>query len=369
MTWRAFLLDVRSGRVGAELPLAADAGSWRETLNGIPEWSLKLGKANMGSIPDSALLPWAQGTLVTYDGHPVLAGPIVKPYSETTTTISLDCRGIEQTISGWRVLPREYDKGGDLRIDAPLFFDGLSLGEIQWRIVATQMARLGALPIVHGMPASTGIHQRTYETWNLANNNALQRVQEIAEVIGGPDFAFWPQWDGVDVSWSMVHGIGDDEALPQATEPVIDLKAAHGPVASFTPLSDWDPATCVYGIGAGQEEGILISVQRAAFPERLRIPPREDVLSDTGTDDWGLVQAHARAEGESRVHPVRQLSIELSVDHQSAGLVHWRNGHAAIVDADPTVWRTPIPERAWWRAISRHGSIGATTYTVELQEA
>lgn len=369
MSWRAFLLDIRSGRVGVELPLAADAGSWRETLNGIPEWSLKLGKADMGSIPDSALLPWAQGTLVTFDGHPILAGPIVKPYAETTTTITVECRGIEQTISGWRVLAREHTLGGELRDDAPLRLEGLSLGEIQWRLVQTQMQRLGVLPIVHGVPASTGIHERTYDAWNLSNNECFQRIQEVSEVIGGPDFAFWPEWVArdVDVRWSMVHGIVE-EALPQVHEPVIDLTATHGPVATFTPIRHWDPATCVYGIGAGQGAGTLISIQRPAIPEGLRIPAREDVLPDTGTDVWDLVQAHARAEGDSRVWPTIQLSVDLSVDHQSAGLVQWRNGHAAQVTVGSD-WRSVPAGTSLWRSIARHGQIGATTYSVELQEA
>lgn len=367
--WAAHLIDLRSGRLGAQLDLSTGGGTWREVINGIPEWTLTVGKESLDHVPDAALLPWACGTVVTFDGEPLLAGPIIEPYSEGLETITLECQGIEATVAGWKVLPRDYDKGGDLREDAPLAFTGLSLGEIQWRIVQTQMARTGLMPIVHGVPASTGNHQRTYETWNLANNNAFDRIVEVAEVINGPDFAFWPRWRtrDVDVEWAMVHGIGQT-TLPQEHSPVIDLTAQAGPTADFTPMTEWDPATCVYGIGAGEGAGTLVSVQRPQFPVHLRIPVREDVLPDTGTDDWALVQAHARAEGVARVWPTYQLSAGLDVSHPSAGLRLWRCGHAAEVTIGPR-WRVSrvLPETGRWRAIARSGSIGASTFTVELQ--
>lgn len=362
--WGAHLIDVRSGRVGARLDVTADAGSWRETLNAIPEWDVKVGKESLSTVPEDDLLPWANGVVVTFDGEPLLAGPITKPYSEDRTTVTLSCAGIEQTLAGWRVLPRNYTKGGDLREDAPLRFEGLTLGEIQWRLVLTQMQRLVMLPIRHGVPATTGTRQRTYETWNLSNNQLLERIREVAHVIGGPDFAFWPQWSqrGSRVEWLMVHGTGD-EWLPQTHEPAIDLAAASGPVASFAPIAEWEPVTTVYGVGAGQGAGTLISVQR----QELDIPAIEDVLSDTGTDNWDLVQEHARAEGRSRLEPVHQLSVTLDAVHPSAGLGLWRCGQVAQVKTGPG-WRRVLPSGSW-RAIARHGRIGASTYTVELQEA
>ena len=375
---QAQLLTVATGRLGA--PLDELGGTWDWVAGGMPEM-----------VVECAAQPWLDGALplpllgrdglalILDDGEPWIAGPIIGPIDDskmiTTKTVGLTARGIEHVFDGWIVLPANYRQGADLMAAPPLTIRANSWGTIAARLVQSQVARNGRLPIVYGSLIEDGNrYVRNYDTWNLANNGLWKRLTELQALnedgdVPGPDMSFRPEMAGaVDLRWRMLWGTSRQSSLPQDWVPVIDLTSAQGPVAGWSPIVAWEPATRVYAVGAGQESGQLVSMSDRRELLGLGMIPREHVMPDTSNDDWPLLQRRADSRAAHLSRPVVQLTVTLDARHQATRLGGWMPGHIALVTVpEGASLHIPAGTRRW-RCIRMHGRIGASTYTVELQE-
>lgn len=366
-TWTAHLIETVTGRLGAKLEVTS--GSWEDPLNDIPSTTLTIAKSEqMGQIGSRWWTPWMCGAVLCWDDVPLLAGPLTEPVKETRTTLSLTVKGIEALLARWVVLDRNFDSGDALRNGPAVAYTGLSLGSIAWQLVAQGMGRNGSLPIVHGSPDEQTGHQRTYEAWNLANNSLWKRLSEITAVIGGPDLAFRPEWaDDAHryVRWRMMHGTEAQPQIAQDRTPVIDDTTQGRPDVAMEPASEWDATNHLYATGAGEEAGMLVSQSVAERPTLM--PVLEDVMSDSSTESWDLVQAHCDAGLATRQQWLTQIPLTVACESPQARLTDWHTGDAVQVTLG-TDWWTLAAGTGRMRCVKRSGQIGAATYTVDLQE-
>ena len=369
MRLRVQQILVATGEIVADLDLVDPAAfGVTDVVNDIPEIS--------GLVVDKetarGLVPWRDGIAVTDvdSGMMLAAGPIIdEPADLGRDHATITAAGIEAVLAGWHVLgPVEHASGRELMHASASVFTAGSRGTIGWLMVEETMRRVGRLPIRHESPTEAGDnYQYTVQPWDFQNNNLWTLLQGLAGE--QPDIGFWPATDGEWVWWDFVHGTDAQDSLPQTTMPVIDLTAVRGPVASVKPtVSAAADATRVYGTGAGQEAGQIVS---AAYNDQLRqvpgVPVRERVISEGSITEaeWDRLDRLVQVEagGDARVV---QLDVELEAADPGVGVTRWRPSNLCRVEAAAWEWLA-VPESGLWRMISRTIRAGSSTYGVKLQ--
>lgn len=340
-------------------------------LNGTSSWDVTLAKAQWKRLSPRWWRPWATGVLITWDGVPVLAGPMVELPSSTRDTVTLSCQGLEAVLARRLVLARGFGPGEEKALTgSTVALSGLSLGTIMQEVVAHATNRPGAaLPIVFRVPREKGVHQRTYEGWNLQNNNALKRLTELSEVIGGPDFAFRPEWEreGETIRWGMWHGTNGSPFMPQVRTVSLDLTAPVSVVAKYELTPDSTSVTSKhYETGAGEGPGLLVAVRED--PARLwdGMPLLESVGSTSDTEVAAVLADRAETALEAGAAPLVQLTA--TVDGSAPRLVpgSWWVGDAMRVTLTGELL-VPDGTREW-RVIAAKGSWASQMIDIDFQE-
>ncbi|WIY84340.1 hypothetical protein [Propionimicrobium sp. PCR01-08-3] len=385
MSWSVHLIETLTGQVVARI--GPTAATWSDgPLNGIPEckatvpkYGLPRRRVDGGDLPDvlreyweRSIFPWSNGLLVCYDGQPLTAGPITAPPAEKLLTVDLSAQGIEALLNQWIVLDKNYPDGEALAKGGNVKLSAGNLSRLAWLYVQQSIQRNGYLPIVDGMPDADGTaNYRDMEPWNLQNNGLWKRLTEMTEVINGPDIAFRPEWmpgeEGSRIRWRMVAGSTVSPYIGQERMPRIDMTAPHSTITSVGPKVAWTPSTRVYGYGSGEGAGQIIAIATAEDSIRYRLPVLESVMADGGVDNAELVQQHTDADVAAKAKPTVQVPISLACDDPSAGVSRWWTGDACMLVPDTRWWSIPKATKPW-RCINRSGTVGASTYTVELQE-
>lgn len=363
MSWVIHLVETTSGQVGRTLDPAS--GSWSIELNKIDSGSVTVAKADLAGINRSWFSPWWGSVVFSYvtdDGQviPWCGGPIISWPAEDVDTITLDWRGIREVLAH-RHMEKDYAHRG------------LSLGAIAWEVVRAGMDKPGGgLPIVHGSPyeqLKPG-HQRTYEAWNLANNECDKRLTEISNVINGPDIMFRPRWANpgmTAVEWVMVHGTSWDVSIAQDTHMVWDTTAAATHVTDPSIVSDGSQiATRVWGTGAGEGAGTTITRAESLTLVKAGLPFLETVISDSDQAKAEPIrQKCLGALAESR-QMVDQLSVSVYAAHPPTPVGTWHVGDDVTVGLGEGWLSIPAGERSM-RIIKASGDLSEIV-KVELQE-
>lgn len=368
--WQGFLFDTVTGLVGARLDLAAE-GSWSMELNGVPAWTVTLAKAQWVRFDPRWWRPWATGVLMTWDDTPVLAGPIIELPTSTRDMVTLSCQGVEAVLGRRLVLKQGYGPGEEKQLTgSTVALTGLSLGTIMQEVVAHAMNRGGAaLPIVFKVPREKGIHERTFEGWNLQNNGCLKRLTELSEVIGGPDFAFRPEWErpGEKIRWGMWHGTNGSPFIPQKRIVSLDLTAPTGVVAEYTITPDSTEITSKhYETGAGEGPGLLVVVRED--PARLwdGMPLLESVASTSDTETPKVLVDRAETAISAGGAPLIQLTVKVDGAAPRLSLGSWWVGDAMRVTLKDELL---VPDGAReWRVIAAKGAWDSQIIDIEFQE-
>ncbi|MED6116905.1 hypothetical protein PIB30_104675, partial [Stylosanthes scabra] len=236
----------RGGRAASGCGVRTESGNIKVRKSDLARWSTEW------------WAPWSGGVLLVHHGpdgvdRPIAAGPITGWSAETAEDLTLDWKGIREILAH-RVIAQD------------LKFSGVSLGTIAWRVVhdMSEIKPGGGLPIVHGSPEETvtddADHQRTYESWNLANNGIDKRLTEISEVIGGPDIMFRPQWandEHTGVVWAMVHGTEGRPRIAQTWTADMDTTAPRAGLSDLSVKSEASHiVTRVWATGSGEGAGV-----------------------------------------------------------------------------------------------------------------
>lgn len=355
--WLAVLIDARTGRFMDQLDVFGTP-TVDDTVNQTTRVAISVPKRQARD-----LVPMHHGVALLHGDHVLVAGPLTENAKDAGRDwASLPFAGIEAVFEGWHALGEtEFVTGDELRTATASHVDAGSLGSVAWNIVDQAMRRLGRLPIVHGTPYEEGsVGYPDIPTWNLEKNRVGDLLAEISKGIG-PDIAFWPRLneDRSGVEWEMVHGTFAQPMIEQTRMPYIDLTADGVGVAALEPARDWKSlATRVYGVGAGQEAGQLVSMSYVDRTRQMAMIPRERLVNSTSTDDWPELQRIVDGEAQVSSFPIRQLDLTLSIDDSEAGLWAWRPGHACCLLVGDDWLDIPAGEStcAWCRVRRRQAN-------------
>lgn len=408
------LVRTLSGAVQASTSVAA--GHWTDAINTAGEIKSK--------VPTSwalkhRVMPWRDALLVCNDGHPIAFGPIIDEPEGDREFVTLTAgdlwsildhrvvtnrdypsagkgrpeiiaevmamRPADKTDDDWRRAIDEYFGGepadllngpakdalnawgateaGNALAESTTSFYGLSLGTIAWRLVELAQNRpQGWLPVSLATPEQIGIHQRSYQGFNLGNNSVAKRLQEITEVIDGPDVAFRPRWveDGHLVEWAMHTGTVGMPEIGQDRLFEIDLTAPKTNAAIKKLTAVAEPAGRVYSTGAGQDQGTIIRVENGPLPEGM--PLIETVIADTQAENPDLLSARARGV----IGQGRTVQVAVDVPISAFPLHEWWAGDAMHVTFPAGYTQLPAGTYVM-RILSRSGSLASDMLTIEFQ--
>lgn len=368
MTWRAYLARTMDGATGRALVVTG--GSVTITLNGIEEIRVECSRASLAGVERHWWSPGSGAVLVTWEGDegevPIAAGRIDAPVGEDRAhkTITITASGPGAILADRTVLDRDYSPGEeDAAKTSTIYWSGVSLGSMVGRIVQAACAkRNGWLPIVVP-PVQYTSHERTYEGWNLGNNNAWKRIQELTEVIGGPDVMFRPRWvdsDHTAFEWALATGTEDQPGIAQQGPILWDSTSHDSPVESITVTSTAALAHRVYATGSGEGAGIALAIADAPLPEWM--PLVEAVIADSDADHDPLLREKAAAALVTQ--PLDQLDMQVSSRGQGA-FGTWHVGD--LVDVQVEGW-LHVPDGVHQaRLIAATFDLGSEVATVKCQ--
>lgn len=374
MTWGVWLIETTTGRVGPRVPLLAGSkAGW--CINGAGSWTVVTDGAWLDTVPRRWWYPWASGVLVCHDAgdgsgwRPVQAGPAaampsapVGPNGEAGQPVTLsggDYRAIlaERIITGWR----DWDGSSgtwDLQHEQ-LTLSGMSLGTIAARLVQKAMERYaGTLPIVlpaeleqTGLPDDDG-HRRTYQAHNLSNSSAAKLLDDLSNVIGGPDMALRPVLDLGDgmqpdrVAVEFRHGVEGQPQIPQAGMRVWDATRPRGNVTGLKVTCDASGmCTRAWATGAGQDADILMDVRQNEALMHAGAPLLERTRAYQSVTQHGTLLAHVDADLAAGAAPTVQWQVE--VDASAPGTrpaLDWHVGDRVRLLTPPTRARTRLED-------------------------
>lgn len=207
---------------------------------------------------------------------------------------------------------------------------GLSYRGIQSEIgaIATRRKQGGTLPIDWTYVGEKGSRTREYKAWNIQNISARKLIEDLTNILQGPDCDFEPYWaDSQHVRVRFVAGSDADIYLHAAAPPVeLSYFPGGGDIEDITvghasPIHRW------YATGAGTDESVLTAIAEDLSSVTSSTDPpilREGTYSDTDTDNLTVLQQHAQSRLAGNKRKLIQISgtVHFSDRDQSGQLLH-----------------------------------------------
>lgn len=319
MAWSAYLIEVRTGQIGPQLDV--EDLSWDISLNSTETLRASVIKSSLPENLDLSvwLSPWRSGILVRWNDFVVFAGPIISRPSEGFRTISFDCGGIRSLLMR-RYVVREVDSSTKLA-KSVISYTNMSLGTIAKKVVAVgQNKNGGGLPIRYAVADESGTndadHQRTYRGFNVSNLSVDDVLTKLSNVSRGPDIMFRPRLvDDSKVVWDLWTGTEDDPRILQEDEYVWDTTSVAGSVTDLVIVSTGSYMTNrVYSTGAGQDEGLLMTISEAPSLVQAGYPLLETVISTSQSENTSVVQAHGSGNLQANLDMLREITLTVRID-------------------------------------------------------
>lgn len=316
--WDAYLYKSTTGRIGPKLNY--ESLSWSVELNGIESISVSLRKADLPKVDLAQWLsPWWAGVILLWDGRPVVAGPITTRPNESINVVSINCGGIRSILAN-RIVAENHSDGKALA-KSKLHWQGYSLGTIaKLAVIACQQKPGGSLPISFPMADQTAAnnadHERTYKGFNVQNLNGDDVLTKLSNVIDGPDIMFKPRLiSDNQLTFDMFYGTEDRPRISQRSIPVWDTVPEKGQVADMSLIyTGTYQSSRVYSIGAGQDEGMLITIDTNETPLQKGYPLLEKVINVGSSAKENIVRGHGKAELESNAEGLLEIQMTVRGD-------------------------------------------------------
>lgn len=381
MTWQANLVETQTGRLGAELRIT-DAGKWDIPLNDTESWDVTTKRGYLRAIEPEWWAPMRASVLMSWrdsEGRlrPWLLGPITNLPEEhrERDTAKFQCKGFGALLEQRILLNRDYG-----RLDMQSLAEsvvtrrGMSLGTIAQEIVALAIdPKLGGqLPVSYGTPREegSGLNERTYEGFNVANNDLMKLVTALTNVINGPDIMFRPRFTDSSqrfVEWEMVNGTVAQHNIAQTWAMDLDTTSSRSPLSEITPRNDSSALTNrVYWTGAGEDEGTLIRMAQNDGALYAGMPLLETVGSTSDSESVALIQEKADSRLAQGATPLQQLTATIDGSDPRAELGRWHVGDMAKLTLGDD-WLTVAPGQRQYKIIAAKGG-WKQTVTLEFQE-
>lgn len=316
--WTVYLFQTVTGAIGPRVDY--ENMSWGVELNGTENWSVDLKKSSLPNLDYNYwLTPWWVSCLFCYDGVPIVAGPLVNLPSESETELKLTGLGIRGVFArrkvtielglnaDWTKLPETWYK-----------WENYSLGTIARKVVEASSSRKigGSLPINYAVPEEAGIHQRTYNGFNVTNLTTDAVLTKLSNVRNGPDIMFKPRLLAANqLVFDFWTGTNMDPRIQQNNLPSWDMT----PAKNFTPnlrltTTGAYQSFRVYSTGAGQDQGIKMDVVTNSEPMQRGFPLLETSISTSRSEDVKVVRSHAIANLAMNTNRLQEVELHVRAD-------------------------------------------------------
>lgn len=319
MAWSAYLVKTVTGQIGQRVEITN--ATWSISLNDIEQLSITLKKSSLPLNPKSVLTPWRGSVLLMWNNFPLFAGPIVSWPTETEDELSLSCAGI-RSIFARRTVFGDITDWSKLAKDVAWLITQRSLGTIAKEIVkSAQLKAGGALPVSYQIPdefaaTNDADHQRLYQGFDIKNVFVDDVLTKLSNVAGGPDIMFRPRIiDQTALTWDLYTGTEKQPRIAQDHVTVWDTTSQTSPVSGLSIVSTGTYLTHrVYSIGAGQDQGTLITVSENLKPTSQEIPLLETAIAISQSEEKKVVKAHGDGYLAANSDLLRELTLTVIAD-------------------------------------------------------
>lgn len=377
--WRVYLGLTMTGDIGTRLRVAS--GSLTHTLNGHDEARVTFDRASLDGVEQQWWAYRSGALVISYVGGDglerlVSVCPISSAVPEENRedgTVTVEGKGVSWLLEDRVVLTEDYTARDALALrSTAVIIRDKTFRAIAAEIVhqATSGKLQGHLPIALPSRTERGTHDRTYEGYNVANNGAWKRLQELTEVIGGPDLQLRPEYandEGTRFQWRLLVGTDQQQTLPQTQDVLLDGTAPDTEVASISVTSDATlVAHRVYATGAG--EGAAVALAQADVPRIPQYMPLvEKTISDSDAEgSTGRALLQRKAQGALFASHMDQVSLTIRSNPDSLPIGSWWCGELAqVVTAG---WLAVPDGELLLRMISTKYSLGSDVVNIECQE-
>lgn len=384
LLWRVYFMQTMTGQRGP-LIQQSESAPWSKTLNAADTVEVTLTKDQLKTISHEWWTPHKGGLLVTLEveqgEQPFLACIITDLPSESEHAATFSGEGVNFLFEKRVSLDKDYFNYSSTlsasQVDAlrksRISRKGYSLGTIMQELVKHATQKVGGqLPVAFGTPTeiATGLNERNYKGWNLANIGANKLITELSNVINGPDFMFRPEWadDSKNfVVWALYHGTANQPTIHQTWSMNLDTTSEETGVTNpQVKASMADYANTAYWTGAGEDEGTLIRGYQDLAELRSGMPLVEYVGSTSDSENPDLLQSHARSHIHNNKYPRVQVSLDLDGSDDRYRLDRWHVGDSAEVTVKG--WLNMPDGTHTLRIISATGHVGSNVVSVEFAE-
>lgn len=333
MSWRCYLGDTMTGLIDRPIDLpsfswSVDVGDCSLSTNrdkgaGTDEWSgitvpwSAIGEENptarasaLSSLRRSLTLFWTddEGSI----GNPLIWGAIgARTDTWLDTSFSLDSM---YSLLSQRYVVREgqYGAGEGSTSPGAIRYQGLSYRGIICGIVdlCTSQKPGGLLPVDLPYLGEQGTRAREYSEYDVQNNSCAKLIDNLTNVIGGPDVQFRPYMsDGQHVRVRIVAGSDGDVYLGQSTVHTLTCFPGGGTIQNLS-VDHVGPVMRVYSSGSGTDAAQLCHLSEDLTLSTLSDPwPLiETTYSDSDTDALDVLVSHADAQLAGNCRPLMQIS-------------------------------------------------------------
>jgi len=352
--WTAHLFQVTTGQIGPRLNF--ETMDWSIALNGSETINMKLRKSDLPAVDlNYWLSPWWAGVALFWEGEPIVGGPLITRPSESFDYVTIGCGGIRSILAKRLIAKDLTTTGWDGFNTGFLTYTGLTLGTIAKRVVeASQQKTGGRLPISYVLEDVTGVHERTYKSFNVSNINCDDVLTKLSNVIDGPDIMFKPRLLRPNVlTFDLWTGTDAQPRIFQKFSPVWDTTAPRGSVSSMNVIVTGTYQTSrVYSIGTGQDEGTVIKVATVEAPLQKQYPLLETTISDTSSENPAVVMDHGLGELDAHKDPLLEVQMTVRADGDTPLGSFWPGD---LVDVITEGWLSLPDGRTQMRLLSITG--------------
>lgn len=379
--WQAYLCDTMTGQV--DVPIDIPSFRWSVSVSdcslsttrdkGTAEGDATGMQLPWGAVPaktaqarEAMLASSRRAIVLCWDEMPVVFGAI-GARTDSWSDTSFDLVSPMQMLAaryvvhegvygtGTTVSDEGEMKGQTLHsvTTDSIHWSGLSLRAIACRAVQLAIGKPGgSLPIDLPYLDEQGIHERTYDGFDVQNLSCQDVLEKISDVQDGPDIALIPYMaDSSHVRLRLSAG-SDSESMLQSSGPVPTFTAfPGGGTLQNLKASYLGPTMRVYGYGSGQDKAQLghLSEDLTLCRQSDPWPLQEMVAGFTDDKDAALLRSHADA----------RLALEKVPLCQLQGSIHFGGG------LDPsTLWPGYTVDLQLWD----YPSLPDGTYHLRLME-
>ena len=245
-------------------------------------------------------------------GVPILFGSI-GTRTDTWLDTSFSLNSIMSMLSSRYVCREgEYGTGSGGTSPGSIRYDGLSYRGIMCALVdlCTSKKPGGLLPVDLPYLGETGTRAREYSEHDIQNNSCAQLIENLTNVIGGPDVQFRPYMaDDQHVRVRLVAGSDGDVYLGQSTIHTLTCFPGGGTIQELT-VDHASPVMRVYSSGSGTDAAQICHLSEdltlSTMPDPW--PLVETAYSDSDTDALNVLVAHSDAQLAANSRPLMQIS-------------------------------------------------------------